>query len=298
MRSNMMIFSIMIHDNDGDNEKHNLFHLSANCLLSSSGLILSIIPLLSWNTDFEHGFSERQRIIGKTSAHIWFDLISRHWISIINFSINTLQQNQQMRKTERLTNLMAPWDDWGDGLLSGYTSSQHLLSRGDFLSEKEGTENLKDLPSSSSGTVRSLFCGGCREPQEAGWKNIPPEKIGSKVNTRNSETHFSLLVLVSLLTFLEVCHFIPDVWLSWLVGLPYIMRFFSSSFSNWPIYIKNYFLAYLVFVCPGQLTCILHLLLIWASLLGIRGNSQFSDFVPERDDVEKKTRQIMFDLWT
>ena len=100
------------------------------------------------------------------------------------------------------------------------------------MSEKEGTENLKDLPSSSSGTVRSLFCGGCREPQEAGWKNIPPEKIGSKVNTRNSETHFSLLVLVSLLTFLEVCHFIPDVWLSWLVGLPYIMRFFSSSFSN------------------------------------------------------------------
>ena len=100
------------------------------------------------------------------------------------------------------------------------------------MSEKEGTENVKDLPSSSSGTVRSLFCGGCREPQEAGWKNIPPEKIGSKVNTRNLETPFSLLVLVSLLTFLEVCHFIPDVWLSWLVGLPYIMRFFSSSFSN------------------------------------------------------------------
>ena len=189
---------------------------------------------------------------------------------------------------------MAPWDDWGDGLLSGYTSSQHLLSRGDFLSEKEGTQNLKGLPSSSSGTVRSLFCVGCREPQEAGWKSIPPEKKGSKVNTRNLETSFSLLDLVSLLTFLEVCHFIPDVCLSWLVGLH--NAFFSSSFSNWPIYIKKYFLAYLVFVCPGQLTCILHLLLIWASLLGIRGNSQFSDLVPERDMmlVKNKTNHVEY----
>ena len=51
-----------------------------------------------------------------------------------------------------------------------------------------------------------------------------------------------------------------------------------------------------MFIRPGQLACVLHLLLVRAPLLGIRGNSQLSDLVPERDDVEKKTRQIMFDL--
>ena len=57
-------------------------------------------------------------------------------------------------------------------------------------------------------------------------------------------------------------------------------------------------LVYLVFVCPGQLACVLHLLLVRTPLLGIRGNSQFSDLVPERDDVDKKTRLIMFNQLT
>ena len=39
---------------------------------------------------------------------------------------------------------------------------------------------LKDLPFSSSGTVRSRFCGGCPVPREAGWRSIPPEKKGKK----------------------------------------------------------------------------------------------------------------------
>ena len=49
-----------------------------------------------------------------------------------------------------------------------------------------------------------------------------------------------------------------------------------------------------MFICPGQLACVLHFLLVRAPLLGIRGNSQLSDLVPERDMmlVKNKTNHV------
>ena len=128
-----------------------------------------------------------------------------------------------------MTHLMAPWDDWGDGLLSGYTSSQHLVvSWGNWFCQRKKLQRI-------SKTYRLQIVGPfdldsvevVQNPGKLVGKVFRLRRKGNKVNTRNLETPFSLFANI----------------------------FRHSKFYTWCLFVLASWLAYCIF-CSSELLCL------------------------------------------